>query len=218
MPSPRLFSVLILSLCTDKLPVIRIDSIPNDLNWAGKISSTFQSDKSAGGNTMTSIQKSALRDRMQRELDTLHLSLSSIQTPLRCPDENELASRISECTLSEHLNHRLCVRISALEEALRRMDVEDYGICADCGEPIPFPRLLAAPDVTLCISCQTEQDQKCQHHSFAPVLYQLTRLHRVEPHIHPLPYPETGFRLPDPISARKKIRKAGRQEKLMQSA
>ena len=53
----------------------------------------------------------------------------------------------------------MAVRIGALEDALRRMDVEDYGICEDCGERIPLRRLLAAPAVRLCVACQEEADK-----------------------------------------------------------
>ena len=44
--------------------------------------------------------------------------------------------------------------------ALRRLELypEDYGICGDCGDPIPMGRLLAKPAARLCIPCMEEQD------------------------------------------------------------
>ncbi len=168
---------------------------------------------------MTNIQKLALKDRIRRELDTLRLSLSSIQTPLRCPDENELASRISECTLSEHLNHRLCIRIGALEQAMHRVCMEDYGICEDCGEPIPFSRLLAAPDVTLCVCCQTERDgEYCPAPAQRSLRQPCRTIQSVQQNIHPLPFPEVRFRLSSRIPARKRIQKADKLRKTMQTA
>jgi phage/conjugal plasmid C-4 type zinc finger TraR family protein len=32
--------------------------------------------------------------------------------------------------------------------------------CIECGEPIPEPRRQAVPGVTLCITCQAEQDKQ----------------------------------------------------------
>jgi RNA polymerase-binding protein DksA len=44
-------------------------------------------------------------------------------------------------------------RLDDLDEALRRLDADDYGVCARCGRPIHPDRLLARPDVTTCIDC-----------------------------------------------------------------
>lgn len=45
-------------------------------------------------------------------------------------------------------------QIPSLEAALRRLDTEDYGICARCREPIPIERLRAIPSAERCIKCQ----------------------------------------------------------------
>lgn len=42
-----------------------------------------------------------------------------------------------------------------LEEARRRLDEPDFGVCAECGKPIPVARLLANPAALRCIDCQT---------------------------------------------------------------
>ena len=152
---------------------------------------------------MPGLQKSALRARMERELAALRLSLSSIQIPARCPDENELASRISECALSESLNRRLAVRIGALEDALRRMDVEDYGICEDCGERIPLRRLLAAPAVRLCVACQAERDREVVAVRRAVPALPVVPVPGT-PIPHRLPGPEKRFSLPPALPARRR--------------
>ena len=40
-----------------------------------------------------------------------------------------------------------------IARALDRIETGDYGLCLDCGEPIPLKRLELDPTVTLCISC-----------------------------------------------------------------
>ncbi len=35
---------------------------------------------------------------------------------------------------------------------------EDFGICEDCGEPIPIERLLIVPESDLCVNCQSEME------------------------------------------------------------
>lgn len=32
---------------------------------------------------------------------------------------------------------------------------EEFGICEECGEPIPLERLMAVPEATLCVPCQS---------------------------------------------------------------
>ena len=36
---------------------------------------------------------------------------------------------------------------------------EDFGICEECGEPIPTERLLIVPEATLCVDCQSELEK-----------------------------------------------------------
>lgn len=58
--------------------------------------------------------------------------------------------------------------LGQIEQALQRLHGEDYGMCSDCGEPIPFERLRHSPEVTRCISCQTKLEKGSdagKHHS-----------------------------------------------------
>lgn len=41
-----------------------------------------------------------------------------------------------------------------LREALGRMQEGSYGVCTDCGEPIPEMRLRAQPTAGRCLRCQ----------------------------------------------------------------
>ncbi|QJB56483.1 TraR/DksA C4-type zinc finger protein [Pseudodesulfovibrio sp. zrk46] len=46
------------------------------------------------------------------------------------------------------------VRLVRLEEALKRVDEdEDFGLCMDCGDPIPMARLKAMPETPFCVEC-----------------------------------------------------------------
>lgn len=48
---------------------------------------------------------------------------------------------------------RRSARRHALLQALRRMETEEYGFCADCGSFIGHRRLETDPAVTRCIGC-----------------------------------------------------------------
>jgi DnaK suppressor protein len=56
---------------------------------------------------------------------------------------------VSEAQLS-----KARVRLVRLEEALRRVDSDDdFGLCIDCGDPIPPARLKAMPETRHCVEC-----------------------------------------------------------------
>ncbi len=44
-------------------------------------------------------------------------------------------------------------RLADVDEALARMDAGSYGVCADCGKPIPEARLEARPWAVRCVEC-----------------------------------------------------------------
>lgn len=47
--------------------------------------------------------------------------------------------------------------LTAIEEALSRIDKGSYGMCRDCGEPIAPARLAAIPWTRVCITCKEKQ-------------------------------------------------------------
>jgi RNA polymerase-binding protein DksA len=47
-----------------------------------------------------------------------------------------------------------------VDQALRRLYRNEFGICAACGKDIGKARLEAIPHVTLCMSCQEKQEKE----------------------------------------------------------
>ena len=45
-------------------------------------------------------------------------------------------------------------------EALCRLDIGLYGVCAECDKTIPVARLRAIPEATRCVDCQSELEQR----------------------------------------------------------
>jgi DnaK suppressor protein len=56
-------------------------------------------------------------------------------------------------SLAAAFKGRAHVRYEAILDALRRIEEGAYGRCADCGNPIPFGRLLVMPESTYCVAC-----------------------------------------------------------------
>ncbi len=65
----------------------------------------------------------------------------------------EAISRLTDIGVGSSLEQTL----ARTERALEKLDAGDYGICDECGEPIPPARLAALPDSVLCLSCAGAQ-------------------------------------------------------------
>jgi DnaK suppressor protein len=44
--------------------------------------------------------------------------------------------------------------------ALNRMDDGNYGLCTDCGKPVPEGRLEARPEAARCVQCQSKRERR----------------------------------------------------------
>lgn len=50
-------------------------------------------------------------------------------------------------------------RIRQIDEALKKIDSEDYGFCDQCGDEISVARLQARPESPLCLACQEKKEK-----------------------------------------------------------
>jgi RNA polymerase-binding transcription factor DksA len=50
--------------------------------------------------------------------------------------------------------------LAEISDALERMDAGTYGLCEDCGSPIPGERLVALPAARFCVACQARHDSR----------------------------------------------------------
>jgi len=104
-------------------------------------------------------QRQEIRKRIEMRMEELSQTIArleetskpvSLDQPIgRLSRMDSMASQaISDQRLSE--SRRTLMR---LERALDRIDDAEFGICAECGEPIAAGRLLAMPEATLCVDC-----------------------------------------------------------------
>ncbi len=73
-------------------------------------------------------------------------------------DEGDLALLSHNKEILYNLHETDFRRLKAIEDALQRMDREEYGTCSTCEEDINEKRLVAVPWATLCINCQEEAE------------------------------------------------------------
>ncbi|SIT49042.1 TraR/DksA family transcriptional regulator [Paraburkholderia piptadeniae] len=119
--------------------------------------------------TLTSSELMLLQQRLRerrRELQaTLHGEYGDLAGarppevlgPESHPDET--ASRKAGDELRAALARHDFVELQQIDAALARIAAGLYGACVECGEPIGYERLAAAPYTARCVSCQTAYER-----------------------------------------------------------
>jgi DnaK suppressor protein len=115
----------------------------------------------------TNATFSLLKARLESERKRLTDELEQLKTAMRPADERREGSpfgkREEEATESYELERRLTLeksireQLAAVEHALKKFEEGTYGLCDNCGQPIPPERLEALPQATLCLDCKARQ-------------------------------------------------------------
>jgi len=108
-----------------------------------------------------------LRARLEGERKRLTEEMKQLKSTMRPADERREGSpfgkREEEATESYELERRLTLeksireQLASVEHALKKFEDGTYGLCDNCGKPIPPERLEALPQATLCLDCKARQ-------------------------------------------------------------
>ncbi len=74
------------------------------------------------------------------------------------PDPSDRATMESNRNSVLRIRDRERKLIFKIQDALRRLDAGEFGVCEECGEEIGIERLKARPVTTLCIDCKSSQE------------------------------------------------------------
>jgi len=103
-------------------------------------------------------------EEMRGELDKSILVLQGEQPAERIgsdspQDPADAGTNLSENDRTQAVLAAAKVQLSAVQDALQRIERGTYGTCADCGSPIPDGRLDARPEAARCVKCQAKRDR-----------------------------------------------------------
>jgi RNA polymerase-binding transcription factor len=102
--------------------------------------------------------RNLLNQRMQELRSEAGKTVEDMEGDENFPDPTDRASMESNRNSVLRIRDRERKLIFKIQEALRRLDEGDYGICEECGEEIGIERLKARPVTTLCIGCKSNQE------------------------------------------------------------
>ncbi len=74
-------------------------------------------------------------------------------------DDLDMTSADLETGMRLRLRNREALYLKKINQALRRIEEGEFGICEGCGDDIGLKRLLARPTTSMCVNCK-EADEK----------------------------------------------------------
>ncbi len=118
---------------------------------------------------LNTAQRETLRLRLNERAGALRREIADVlhdsgaRAALGLPNHREEIDDEALAELETGLEiagvERDAAELNAVLEALARIDAREYGLCADCGAPIAYERLLAQPQATRCVRCESERER-----------------------------------------------------------
>lgn len=108
---------------------------------------------------MTEAQRKDFIGFAEEEMAALKAEIPRLEEQVKPVAPDNAIGRISRMdnivnqSVAEAQLSKARVRLARLREAVKRVDDEDFGLCLDCGEPIPMARLKAMPETGYCVDC-----------------------------------------------------------------
>ncbi len=113
---------------------------------------------------LTKKQLETLKNKLIEEKESLVFNdqANTSNLELAIPEgSDEVEQSITDYTNSHLLRfrNREVFYAKKIDKALKKFDLNEYGLCTDCGDWIRFERLLARPTAELCIQCKEESER-----------------------------------------------------------
>jgi DnaK suppressor protein len=110
---------------------------------------------------LTKKQLETLKQKLLAEkqgLEQVNASLIELAKP---EGSDEVEQSITDYTNSHLLRfrNREVFYAKKIDKALKKFEMNEYGMCSDCGYWIKFERLLARPTAEMCIVCKEESER-----------------------------------------------------------
>lgn len=109
---------------------------------------------------MNEKQKKQFKKAVAREMDEIRNEIPRLEEQCKpvSPDASlgrltRMDNIVNQSVAQQQLSN-LKTRLLKLEAALKNVDEDpDFGLCLECGEPIPIARLMALPESEFCVEC-----------------------------------------------------------------
>ena len=100
-----------------------------------------------------------MRDYIDRSIAVLKAEHPATEGAPGYPDPADTAANLSEADRTLATLQTAQSQRSQVLEAMERLAAGRYGICTECGRPVPEGRLEARPEAARCLTCQSRADR-----------------------------------------------------------
>jgi DnaK suppressor protein len=104
-------------------------------------------------------ERNELREFMQAELQRLDAEIATLMEMTAPVSPDPAIGRLSrleamnEKGVNEAALRSAQGRGALIRAALRHVDDDEFGLCAECGDAIPFARIRSMPGTRVCVPC-----------------------------------------------------------------
>jgi len=109
---------------------------------------------------MNDKERAMLKQILVSEVDNTRYDISRLEELTQPIAPDNAIGRLSrmEALNSKSVNEAALdsavARLGRLEQALAKVDSEEFGNCQKCSKPIQVKRLMVVPESTHCVSCE----------------------------------------------------------------
>jgi RNA polymerase-binding protein DksA len=122
---------------------------------------TVSTHLTAGQRALLETALSSRQQELDRQIAERQGGLSRVEHAREVlrEDSDDVSQREAGREMDMALNDREIDELGAVSAALRRLQTDSYGSCADCGEDIAFDRLKVEPWALRCIGCESRRER-----------------------------------------------------------
>jgi DnaK suppressor protein len=108
---------------------------------------------------MKQEDKERLSKHIGQEIESLEKDIVALKKGSKPVSPDNAIGRVTRMeainskSISEASLRNAKIKLAKLVRAFDMIDGPDFGLCAECGEPIPFKRLMIIPEAILCVGC-----------------------------------------------------------------
>lgn len=111
---------------------------------------------------MSDLKTAEIRDRLNAEREIILTKLNGNDLSIddsETPDPVDLAVRNYSKNVQLALSENESRQLELIDQALERLEEEEYGLCQNCEKEIHPKRLAAIPWARYCLDCQELREQ-----------------------------------------------------------
>ena len=108
---------------------------------------------------MNHDERQQFEEKIKAAIKTTEENIATLEELTKPISPDNAIGRLSrmEALNSKSVNEATLItarnRLGKLKHVIANLDGDDFGICIECGEPIPMGRILAMPESTHCVNC-----------------------------------------------------------------